>query len=230
MKPRIFLVEDDPEMRQVTRSVFERGGFKVSDSATAEEALVEVSQNPPDLIVIDIQLPGISGLKLVEILRGQPKTAHLPMILLTALKRSVDKIQGLQQGADDYVTKPYDPKELMARAEALLRRAGRASAPSQDPSFEGLRVNLTRHEVTVDEKPVYLRRKEFDLLVLFLKHPGDLLTRDRLTRVLWDEDVIVTDNALTAQIKNLRSRIGPYGKRLQTLTGEGYRFDDSHEG
>lgn len=226
MKPRVFLVEDDPEMRQVTRSVFERSGFRVSDSATAEEALVDLSKNLPDLLVVDIQLPGISGVKLVEILRGQPKTAHLPLILLTALKSAADKVTGLKQGADDYVTKPYDPKELVARAEALLRRMGRAPAPADSLSFEGLRMDLGRHEVSMDGKTVHLRRKEYDLLVLFLKHPGDLLTRDRLTQNLWEDDVIVTDNALSAQVKNLRAKLGRYGRRIQSLAGEGYRFDD----
>jgi DNA-binding response OmpR family regulator len=226
MKTRVYLVEDDPEMRQVTRSVFERGGFNVSDAATAEEALVEVAQNPPDLFVIDIQLPGVSGVKLLEILRGQPKTAHLPMILLTALKAGSDKVQGLKQGADDYVTKPYDPKELLARAEALLRRVGRAPLPVDSLSFEGLKMDLARHTTTIDGKPVHLRRKEYDLLALFLKHPGELLTRDRLTRLLWEEDVVVTDNALSAQVKNLRGKLGSYGRRIQPLSGEGYRFED----
>lgn len=226
MKTRVFLVEDDPEMRQVTRSVFERSGFKVSDAATAEEALADVAQNPPDLLVIDIQLPGISGIKLVEILRSQPKTTHLPMILLTALKSGADKVTGLKQGADDYVTKPYEPKELLARAEALLRRVGRAPAPSASLSFEGLRMDLARHETSIDGKRVHLRRKEYDLLALFLKHPGELLTRDRLTQLLWEGDVIVTDNALSAQVKNLRAKLGRYGQRIQSLSGEGYRFDD----
>lgn len=226
MKPRVFLVEDDPEMRQVTRSVFERSGVRVSDSATAEEALVDLSKNLPNLLVVDIQLPGISGVKLVEILRGQPKTAHLPLILLTALKSAADKVTGLKQGADDYVTKPYDPKELVARAEALLRRMGRTPAPADSLSFEGLRMDLGRHEVSMDGKTVHLRRKEYDLLVLFLKHPGDLLTRDRLTQNLWEDDVIVTDNALSAQVKNLRAKLGRYGRRIQSLAGEGYRFDD----
>jgi DNA-binding response OmpR family regulator len=226
MKTRVLLVEDDPEMRQVTRSVFERSGFKVSDAATAEEALADVAQNPPDLLVIDIQLPGISGIKLVEILRTQPKTAHLPMILLTALKSGADKVTGLKQGADDYVTKPYEPKELLARAEALLRRVGRAPAPSTSLSFEGLRMDLARHETYMDGKTVRLRRKEYDLLMLFLKHPGELLTRDRLTQHLWESDVIVTDNALSAQVKNLRAKLGRYGRRVQSLSGEGYRFDD----
>lgn len=213
-------------MRQVTRALFERAGYQVRESATAEEALAEIVGALPDLLVVDIQLPGLSGWKLCEIIRGEPRTAHLPLILLTALKRGTDKVQGLQGGADDYVTKPYDPKELLARAEALLRRAGRAPIPMENLSFEGLRVHPVRHEVSVDGKPIHLRRKEFDLLVLFLKHRGELLTRARLTTLLWNEEVVVTDNALSAQVKNLRSKLGPYGHRLQALSGEGYRFDD----
>ncbi|MBK8575933.1 MAG: response regulator transcription factor [Elusimicrobia bacterium] len=148
------------------------------------------------------------------------------MILLTALKAGADKVIGLKQGADDYVTKPYDPKELLARAEALLRRVGRAPAPTDNLSFEGLRMDLGRHTTSLDGKTVLLRRKEYDLLVLFLKHPGQLLTRERLTRLLWEDDVIVTDNALSAQVKNLRTKLGLFGRRIQSMAGEGYRFDD----
>lgn len=224
MSSRIFLVEDDPDMRRVTRVLLMRSGYRVSEASSAEDALAEISRSLPDAAVIDINLPGLSGIKLVEILRGEPKTAALPILLLTALNQGTDKVRGLQKGADDYVTKPYDPAELAARVEALIRRSRQGVAPDQILSVEELIVDLNRREVTLRGEPVSLRKKEFELLTFFLKHPGQLLTRERISRALWADDVIVTDNTLSAHLKSLRARLGVYGHRLETLIGEGYRF------
>jgi DNA-binding response OmpR family regulator len=224
MSSRIFLVEDDAEMRRVTRVLLMRSGYRVSEASSAEDALAEISRSLPDAAVIDINLPGLSGIKLVEILRGEPKTAALPILLLTALNQGTDKVRGLQKGADDYVTKPYDPAELAARVEALIRRSRQGVAPDQILSVEELIVDLNRREVTLRGEPVSLRKKEFELLTFFLKHPGQLLTRERISRALWADDVIVTDNTLSAHLKSLRARLGVYGHRLETLIGEGYRF------
>lgn len=213
-------------MRKVTRVLLEQAGHIVWEVGSAEEALNELRRRVPDLIVSDIQLPGLSGVKLLELLRSQSAMAHLPILLLTVLGKGAEKVRGLQIGADDYVTKPYDPPELLARVDALLRRATRGKAPSDVMELEGLRVDTQRHEATVDGRPLALRRKEFDLLVLFLKHPGQLLTRERISQSLWNDESIVTDNTLSTHVKNLRSKLGRYGKRLHTLIGEGYRLDD----
>ncbi|MBK8574315.1 MAG: response regulator transcription factor [Elusimicrobia bacterium] len=226
MSSRIFLVEDDAEMRRVTRVLLARNGYLVSEASSAEDALAEITRSLPDAAVIDVNLPGISGIKLVEILRGEPKTAALPILLLTALNKQGDKVQGFQRGADDYVTKPYDPAELAARLEALLRRSTRSTAPDQVLTCDELKIDLNRREVTVKGEPIALRKKEFELLTYFLKHSGQLLTRERISLALWGDDVIVTDNTISAHLKNLRSRLGVYGPRLETLIGEGYRFND----
>jgi DNA-binding response OmpR family regulator len=227
MKERLLLVEDDPGMRRLTKVLLERVGYRVKEAGTAEEGLALIQKDKPDLLISDIQLPGISGVKLLEILRGEPATAGLPVILLTVLGKSFDKVRGLQTGADDYVTKPYEPKEFLARVEALLRRAGTrgGTAPSSILELEGIRMDLSSREVLVDRKPISLRRKEFELLALFLKHPGKLLTRDHITTVLWNDETIVTGNTLSVHIKNLRTQLGPRGNQLLTLFGEGYRFD-----
>lgn len=227
MSARLLLVEDDPGMRKVTRVLLEKAGYKVWEAGSAEEAMNDLQRRIPDLIVSDIQLPGLSGVKMLELLRGQPATAHLPILLLTVLGKGAEKVRGFQTGADDYVTKPYDPPELIARIEALLRRSGRSGGPSTALDLEGLHVDTQRRDVTVDGRTVPLRRKEFELLVFLLRHPGQLLTRERISQALWSDEVVVTDNTLSSHIMNLRSKLGPYGKRIQTLIGEGYRLEDS---
>ncbi len=225
MNKRLLLVEDDPGMRRLTKVLLERVGYRVKEAGTAEEGLALIQKDKPDLLISDVQLPGISGVKLLEILRGEPATAGLPVILLTVLGKSFDKVRGFQTGADDYVTKPYDPKEFLARVEALLRRAGTGTAPSSILELEGIRMDLSSREVLVDRKPIFLRRKEFELLALFLKQPGKLLTREHITTVLWNDETIVTGNTLSVHIKTLRTQLGPRGNQLHTLVGEGYRFD-----
>lgn len=227
MKERVFIVEDDPEMREVTHLLLERAGYRVSEAGSAEEGLAAIQKQIPDLVVSDIQLPGISGIRFCEILRQEDRTRSLPFILLTVLGKKPEKVRGLKMGADDYITKPFDPAEFLARVEALLRRAGGGGrAPVRVLEFRKLRVDLDRRDVTLNGNSIDLRKKEFDLLVIFLNNPGRLLTRGRLTQALWDDDVVVSENALTSHIKNLRALLGAYGDRVETLVGEGYRFND----
>ncbi|MBL0059390.1 MAG: response regulator [Elusimicrobia bacterium] len=227
MKKTVYIVEDDPEMRDVTRLVLERAGYRVSEAGTAEEGLAGIQKILPDLVVSDIQLPGISGIRFCEILRQEERTRGIPLILLTVMGKNADKVRGLKIGADDYITKPYDPGEFAARVEALLRRTGGVPQdPARPIEFGKLRVDVDRREVTLAGKPMDVRRKEFDLLVFFLRHPGKLLTRSRIGQALWGDEVVVSDNALTSHIKNLRALLGPFGDRIETLVGEGYRLND----
>jgi DNA-binding response OmpR family regulator len=222
----IFIVEDDPEMRQVTRFLLEQAGHRVSEACSAEEALVEIARAAPDLVLSDIQLPGLSGVKLCELLRGEPSTAGLPLILLTVKGNAPDRVRGLQTGADDYVIKPYHPQELLARIDSVLRRVQRTSAEGAILRFKPLTLDPARRQVFLNGKRIVLRKKPYDILLFFLKHRGQLLTRQRIVAALWGDAVIVTDNALSFQIKDLRQRLGPFGRRIETLIGEGYRFND----
>jgi DNA-binding response OmpR family regulator len=223
VKARILLVEDDPGMAEVAAALLKARGHKTSVVSSAEEALGEVRRLPPDLVISDIQLPGLSGLKLCELLRGEPRTASIPFILLTVLGKNSDKVAGLRLGADDYLSKPYDPEELAARVEALLRRVHRDGRPEEILSAAGLAVNVGRREAALDDRPLRLRRKEFELLVLFLRKKGEILTRVRICAAVWG-DAVVTDNTLTVHLKNLRAKLGKAGDRIETLIGEGYRF------
>lgn len=226
MSAHIFIVEDDPEMRQVTRFLLEQAGHRVSEACSAEEALVEIARAAPDLVLSDIQLPGLSGVKLCELLRGEPSTAGLPLILLTVKGNAPDRVRGLQTGADDYVIKPYHPQELLARIDSVLRRVQRTSAEGAILRFKPLTLDPARRQVFLNGKRIVLRKKPYDILLFFLKHRGQLLTRQRIVAALWGDAVIVTDNALSFQIKDLRQRLGPFGRRIETLIGEGYRFND----
>lgn len=223
MKALIYLVEDDPGMSQVTASLLERRGHRVKAMSTAEEALEAIQSRPPDLLISDVQLPGLSGFKLCEVLKGEARTASLPILLLTVLDRERDVVAGLRLGADDYLKKPYGPEELAARVDNLLRRA--ASAPAAGVLEAGdLRVDPVHREATLKGRPVTLRRKEFELLVLLLRHRGKLLTRDRILSEIWP-DAVVTENTLSVHMRNLRDKLGPYADAVKTLIGEGYKFD-----
>lgn len=226
MKARLLLVEDNLDMRRTARILLDRAGYLVTEAGSAEEALAAIERSLPDLVVSDIQLPGISGIKLCSILREQPRTAALPILLLTVLSRAPEKVQGLETGADDYLTKPYDPREFLARIQALLRRVQRASSPVDVLERGGVRIDLAGREVTADGRPISLRKKEYELLVYLIRHGGKILSRERINRALWGDEVIVGENALTVHIRELRKALGPRGEQIKTLVGEGYRFDD----
>lgn len=227
MIEQILLVEDDPEMLALTRGVLKDGGYKVHDVGSVEQALEFVRRRLPDLIVSDVQLPGLSGVKFCQILKGEPRTAHVPIILLTVLGKEMDKVQGLKTGADDYLTKPYSARELLARVEAVLRRVRNAGAPVQAYKFKDLTVNMDQHEVLISGKPVNLRRKEYDLLLLLIHKKSHALTREQIVHAIWKDDVIVTSNTLNVLVNSLRQKLGPYANLVQTIVGEGYRLNEN---
>lgn len=225
MSAALLLVEDDASLAGITRKFLLQAGYKVTLAVSGEEALSLIQKNKPDLLVSDVQLPGISGLKLCELLKENKATAALPVILVTVLGKTQEKVLGLRTGADDYITKPYDAQELLARVEAVLRRTRDGGQTETVVSVGDIEVDVSRRAVTVKGRPISLRRKEYELLNLFLRKPGRLLTRESLGSALWGDDVVVTPNALEAHIKNLRASLGSSGVLIETLVGEGYRFN-----
>ena len=226
MSGSLLLVEDDSGLASMTRRFLVQAGYRVTLAASAEEALSLIQKNRPDLVICDVQLPGITGLKMCEILKSNSATASLPLILVTILGKTQEKVQGLRMGADDYLTKPFEAQELLARVEAVLRRARDGGEVQAVFKVGGVEVDSTRREVTVKGQRVLLRRKEYELLLLFVRKPGQLRTRESLISSLWGDDVVVTANALEAHIKNLRACLGPCGNLIETLVGEGYRLND----
>jgi DNA-binding response OmpR family regulator len=222
----LLLVEDDPGMAAMTRRVLVQAGYHVTVAVSAEEGLSLIQQNQPDLVISDLQLPGITGLKMCEILKGNKATSSLSFVLVTVLGKTQEKVLGLRTGADDYLTKPYEPQELLARVEAVLRRSRDAGQVQTCYRLGDLVVDASRREVTLKGRALSLRRKEYELLLTFIRKPGRLWTREALVSSLWGDDVVVTPNTLEAHIKNLRAGLGSCGKWIETLVGEGYRLND----
>lgn len=225
---KILLVEDNPDMLAVTRNTLKSGGYKVTAVTTTEDALDTIRQNLPDLVISDVQLPGLSGVKLCQILKGEPRTAHLPIILLTVMGKDVDKVSGLRTGADDYITKPYSSNELLARVEALLRRVKHGGVPAGEIyKLKDLTVNMAKREVLIGSKTIELRPKEYEILALLIDKKDRVVTRDQLTASIWKDEVIVVSTTLTVLVSGLRRKLGPYGGLIKTVMGGGYRLNEN---
>jgi two-component system, OmpR family, response regulator RegX3 len=227
--PKLLLVEDEKSIVEGLAITLEAEGFRVSWVKDGLEALPAFDRVRPDLVVLDLMLPGMSG---TEICRALRMRTDVPIIMLTARDAEVDRVVGLELGADDYVTKPFSTRELVARIKAVLRRA-----PLVDPigdgspvEASGVRLDRARHEVQVDGGPVELPPKEFELLAFLLEHAGRVLTRGQLIDEVWGSDYVGDTKTLDVHIRRLRGRIETDPKdptRIQTVRGVGYRFADS---
>jgi two-component system, OmpR family, phosphate regulon response regulator PhoB len=222
----VLIVEDEPDIRNLVVHHLTRDGFRCRTAGTGAEALARVRAATPDLVVLDLMLPEMTGLEVCRRLRADPTTAGVPIIMLTAKTDEVDRIVGLEMGADDYVAKPFSPKELVARVRAVLRRArpGEATRPLAAGS---VRLDTSRHLVTVGGRPVELTPKEFDLLHALLEAGGRVLSREHLLNRVWgyaraDE---IESRTVDVHIRRLRSKLGPEERRITTIKGVGYRLE-----
>ena len=227
MPKRILVVDDEPTLVATLRYNLEREGFEVSTAADGEEALSKARTQRPDLIVLDLMLPVLSGYEVCRILQ---KETAVPILMLTARSDEVDKVVGLEMGADDYVTKPFSMRELMARVRALLRRAERPAAVDEAERLSAgdLTVDLPRRVVTRDGRTVALKPKEFDLLVFFLRNRGRVYTREQLLEQIWGYDFAGDTRTVDVHVRWLREKTeeDPSSpKRLVTVRGVGYRLD-----
>lgn len=232
----ILVVDDEPTIREVVRRYLERDGYKVHEAADGRTALDILRSQPPDLMVLDIMLPGIDGLSITRRLRdtdGQGlliTEREVPIIILTARTGERDRIQGLELGADDYVTKPFSPQELVARVRAVLRRTHPASGTSTERplEFEHLRIDPRTREVTVNGQPVMLTAKEFDLLWFFASHTRQVFSRDQLLDQVWGYSFYGDPSTVTVHVRRLREKIEPDAANptfIQTVWGVGYKFE-----
>lgn len=224
---KILLVEDERDLLELLKYNLDREGYEVFTAETGEDGLKQVRSIGPDLILLDLMLPSMDGLEVCRSLKAKADTADIPVIMLTAKGEETDIVRGLELGADDYITKPFSPRILMARVKAVLRRA---DPESQDRTvFEagGVRIDLERHEVNAEGKPVELTATEFKLLTLLISRPARVFTRQQIIDSLHEGFAAVTDRSVDVQVVALRRKLGPAaGKRIETVRGVGYRFKD----
>ena len=220
----ILCVEDDASIRDIEVYTHNSTGFEAKGVADGDAFRAALREQKPELVLLDVMLPGEDGVLLLRFLKSSPETAEIPVIMATAKGMEYDKIQSLDLGADDYLVKPFGMMEMVSRVKAVLRRC--RPAPVQHIlKSDGLTVNLDEHTVTADSERVQLTYKEFELLRLFLSHPGVAFTRDQLFSEIWGEDYIGETRTVDMHIRTLRQKLGKYGARIETVRGVGYRLE-----
>lgn len=224
---KILIIEDEKDILQLVKLYLEKEGYRAVTAATGTEGLDSAKQHKPDLIVLDLMLPEIDGLEVCKRLRSAPETAMLPIIMLTAKAEETDQVIGLELGADDYVTKPFSPKALVARVKALLRRVDRSRQETQTSYQYGkLSMDLDRHEVTVQGKDVPLTAKEFGLLEHLLRHPGRVLTREVLLNQVWGYDYFGTTRTVDVHVRRLKQKIPLLDEAIVSVKSLGYKLKE----
>lgn len=226
MAERILVVDDEPDLLELVRFNLAQSGFEVETAETAAEAVEAVRHRVPDLLVLDLMLPDLPGTEVCRQLRSDPSLRELPIIMLTAKSEEVDRIVGFELGADDYVTKPFSPRELTLRVQAILRRARTAPEPKAVVQRGAIRLDSERHRCTVEGEPVDLTAKEFQLLATLMGRPGYVMSRQRLLDTVWGSDITVTERTIDTHLKRLREKLGPAADLIETVRGVGYRFAD----
>ncbi len=220
----ILIVDDEANIVELARMYLEQEGFRVESAGDGATALEMISRHPPALLVLDLMLPEVDGWEVCRRLRSGTAAPDLPIIMLTARDDDVDKIVGLELGADDYVTKPFNPRELVARVKALLRRAARAVCPEAAIHVGDLTVDPARHEVTVGGQAISLRPKEFDLLRTMAEHRGFVLSRDQLLNLAWGYDFYGETRTVDVHVAHLRKKLTGSNVRIETVLGVGYKL------
>ena len=225
-KPTLLLVEDDRALADLLIWHFDREGYDVVRTADGDEALVLAEERTPDLVVLDWMIEGVSGIEVCRRLRRRGSTAHVPIIMLTARGEESDRIRGLETGADDYVTKPFSPRELLARVGAVLRRMRPALAGEQ-LAFADIEMDVEAHRVRRDGRPVQLGPTEFRLLRHFMEHPGRVFSRERLLDSVWGHDPDIDARTVDVHIRRLRKALNDGGQEdvIRTVRSAGYSLD-----
>ncbi len=226
-KEKILVVDDEEDILELLRYNLLREGYNVSCAASGEEALRLAQSEIPDLLVQDLMLPGIDGLEVTKILKNDSRTRDIPIVMLTAKGEEADIVTGLELGADDYITKPFSPRVLVARVRAVLRRKVK-EYKDETPvlRIHDISIHPGRHEVLVNDKPVQLTLTEFGILNYLARRPGWVFTRSQIMDAVKGEDYFVTDRSVDVQIVGLRKKLCNAGKYIETVRGVGYRFKE----
>jgi DNA-binding response OmpR family regulator len=224
VKLRILVVDDEPEAVELVEFNLKQAGYAVTTAADGAEALKKARTQMPDLIVLDVMLPEMDGFEICKVLRQDAATAKVPIIMLTAKAAEIDRVLGLELGADDYLTKPYSPRELLLRIKKILSRSQAEEKPKEQLRFGDLLIDLPRHVASWKNKPFDLTATEFKLLTLLAQRSGRVQSRDQLLRDVWEYDSLIDTRTVDTHMRRLREKVGPAAKHLDTVRGVGYRF------
>ena len=228
---KILIVEDEPDIRKLVQYNLTQERFSVLEAEDGEQALKLLQREMPSLVILDLMLPGLSGMELCKLLRQRSETAKLPILMLTAKAGEADRIVGLEMGADDYLAKPFSPREMVARVRAILRRSEAKPATEAAPAYEkgSLKIDFSTYEVFVRGKPVKLTLKEFELLRFLVLNPSRVLNRDQLLDRVWGGETFVTPRTVDVHIRRLRKAVEKDDRKpkwILTVRGVGYKFDE----
>ena len=224
----IWCVEDDPSIREIEVYALNSTGLEARGFADGAELWEALQKDTPELVVLDVMLPGEDGVAILKRLKEDERLRDIPVIMATAKSTEFDKVQSLDLGADDYITKPFGMMEMVSRVKAVLRR----SQPKQTASLlkmDGLTLDESQHTVTIDGQRVVLTYKEYELLRLFLSHPGMAFSREQLLQTVWNTDYAVETRTVDMHIRTLRQKLGEYGRYIETIRGVGYRMEGNHD-
>ena len=224
MEQRILVIDDEPDLLELIRFNLVQVGFSVETAETGSEGLRKARRSPPDLIVLDLMLPDLPGTEVCRLLRAEDRLIDTSILMLTAKSEEVDRVVGFELGADDYVTKPFSPRELLLRVKAKLRRTGPTLDVQEVIEHGALKIDHERHRCWVENCPVSLTAKEFRLLSSLMTRPGRVMTRESLLGDVWGSDIAVTTRTIDTHLKRLREKLGSAGDLIETVRGVGYRF------
>lgn len=228
-KAKILIIEDEKDIIELLMYNLEHEGYQVAAVSNAEEALDRLAREQPELIILDLMLPGIDGLETCRLIKQDPKTKSIPIIMLTAKSEEADVVVGLRMGADDYVTKPFSPKVLLARIKAVLRRLSAKATSDDVREFGLLKINLPKHKVSYGSHSIELTTIEFNILEFLCRYPGRVFTRDQIMDRVWKNGKFIVDRAVDVHIRGLRRKLDSAADLIETVRGVGYRFKDTEE-
>ncbi len=226
MNELIFVVDDEPDILELVSLHLKKSGFKVAEFQDGKAFLSAIEHRVPDLVILDLMLPDADGLEVCKYLRKREEFSYLPIIMLTAKVEETDKVLGLELGADDYVTKPFSPRELIARVKAVLRRRERKGNGAQVKIGGILTLDMQKYQVGVEGRRVELTSTEFRILKLLSSKKGWVFTRDQILDYLWGDEKVVLDRTIDVHIKNIREKLGKAGKFIKNIRGVGYKLED----
>ena len=228
MASKILIVEDEPDIVELLVYNLDQAGFKTESVFNGVAALDRVKIELPDLVLLDLLLPEVDGLEVCRILKRDPETANIPIIMLTAKGEAIDRIVGLELGADDYITKPFSPREVLLRIRAVLRRAPSVprNRPANQIQIDALKIDLDRHQVFSDGSVIDLTATEFKILSLFAHSPGRVFTRSILMEAVWGQEYYGIERTMDTHVSRLRRKLGHFGERIETVHGVGYRLKE----